>query len=144
MIDRLKVSTANVILVLIFVLSTILLARLVWLLFSGLGGGPDLSEHSMSVALLLWFLRSGLATHLASIALALWILYACRSARPEQREESSLGTLIAVLASIQLVGLLWLLNTGPGGKLELAAYLISVALALLILLMYPGVLGNLI
>src|SRR5262245_50243328 len=52
------------------------------------------------------------------------------------RAQLSLSNLAFVLASVQLVWLVWFFYTGLGGALELVAHLMSVALALQILFMY--------
>jgi TRAP transporter 4TM/12TM fusion protein len=52
------------------------------------------------------------------------------------RAQLRLGNLVFVLASVQLVWLVWFFYTGLGGALELVVHLISVALALQVLLMY--------
>src|SRR5262249_20605153 len=52
------------------------------------------------------------------------------------RAQVSLGNLILVLSTVQLVWLVWFFYTGLGGALELTVHLMSVALALQILFMY--------
>ena len=52
------------------------------------------------------------------------------------RKYATLGNLTFVLASIQLVWLVWFFYTGFGGSLELTAHVMSIALALQVLFMY--------
>ena len=52
------------------------------------------------------------------------------------RKFATLRNLIFVLASIQLVWLVWFFYTGKGGGQELVAHVMSIALALQILFMY--------
>jgi TRAP transporter 4TM/12TM fusion protein len=54
------------------------------------------------------------------------------------RKYISLKNLTLVLASIQLVWLVWFFYTGFGGSLELVAHVMSIALALQILFMYQA------
>jgi TRAP transporter 4TM/12TM fusion protein len=52
------------------------------------------------------------------------------------KAQVSLGNVILVLSTVQLVWLVWFFYTGLGGALELTVHLMSIALALQILFMY--------
>ena len=56
--------------------------------------------------------------------------------RSDLKNTSRLSNLTLVLASVQLVWLVWFYYTGFGGSLELVAHVMSIALVLQILFMY--------
>jgi TRAP transporter 4TM/12TM fusion protein len=87
--------------------------------------------------------RPDLVAHLVSVGLALWALFMHRQGRLEEGPQASLGTLVSLLAAMQVLLLLWFFHRGGADTLGLVAHSISAALALLALALCRGLLGNL-